>query len=164
MVKIQVTDINDNRPVFHPREYNVSLPESPSISPQSAIVAVHASDRDAGRFGAVVYRIVSGNDANIFRLDRLTGEVTVLRPNLLSSRTQRLHRLNVSATDGGGLRALQDAEVYVMVIDATQRPPIFDKARYNCYAKEDARVGTKVGAVLATSSDSGKLFGWMDGV
>lgn len=158
MVQIQVTDINDNRPVFYPREYNVSLPDgAPSISPQSPVVAVIASDRDAGRFGAIVYRIVSGNDANIFRLDRLTGEVTVLRPNLLNSRTQRWHRLNVSATDGGGLRALQDAEVYVSVVDATmQRPPMFEKARYSCYAKEDARLGSKVGAVLATSSDSGE--------
>lgn len=154
MVKIQVTDINDNRPIFYPHEYNVSLREMPSISPNSPVIAVFATDRDSGRFGELSYRIVSGNEANIFRLDRYSGEIFIVRPVMLSS--QRTHRLDVSAEDGGGLRTLQDAEVYISVIDGTYLPPIFDKPRYNCFVKEDARLGTKVGTVLATSGDSGK--------
>lgn len=157
MVKIQVTDINDNRPIFYPREYNVSLREAPTISSATPVIAVVATDLDAGRFGAVSYRIGAGNEAGIFRIDRLSGEIFISRPNMLSSRTQPMHKLNVSASDGGGLRTLQDAEVYISIIDATHRPPIFEKSRYNYYVKEDVQQGMVVGSVLATSSDSGKF-------
>lgn len=157
MVKIQVTDINDNRPIFYPREYNVSLREAPTISSATPVIAVVATDLDAGRFGAVSYRIGAGNEAGIFRIDRLSGEIFISRPNLLSSRVQPMHKLNVSASDGGGLRTLQDAEVYISIIDATHRPPIFEKSRYNYYVKEDVQQGMVVGSVLATSSDSGKF-------
>lgn len=157
MVKIQVTDVNDNRPIFYPREYNVSLRESSTASLSSTpVVAVVASDLDSGRFGAVAYRIVAGNEASIFRIDRTTGEIFINKPNLLSSRSQPHHKLNVSATDGGGLRSTQDAEVYISVIDSTQRPPIFEKSRYSYHVKEDVARGTVIGSVLATSSDSGK--------
>lgn len=158
MVKIQVTDVNDNRPIFYPREYNVSLREAPAISSSMPVIAVVATDLDSGRFGAVSYRIVAGNEAGIFRVDRLSGEIFISRPNMLSSRTQPLHKLNVSASDGAGLKTSQDAEVYISIIDATHRPPIFEKSRYNYYVKEDVHQGTVVGSVLATSSDSGTFF------
>ena len=156
MVKIQVTDVNDNRPIFYPREYNVSLREAPTISSTIPVIAVAATDLDSGRFGAVTYKISGGNDAGIFRIDRQSGEIFISRPNMLSSRTQPLHRLNVSASDGAGLKSIQDAEVYLSIIDATHRPPIFEKSRYNYYVKEDVHQGTVVGSVLASSSDSGK--------
>lgn len=155
MVKIQLTDINDNRPIFYPREYNVSLRES--LPTSASVVAVVASDPDSGRFGTVTYRIVAGNEAGIFRIDRVTGEVFVTRPNLLSSRNQPYHRLNISAIDGGGLRTALDAEIFISIIDSSQRPPIFDKTRYNFSIKEDAKKNTIVGSVSATSSNSGEL-------
>ncbi|XP_055546785.1 protein dachsous [Wyeomyia smithii] len=157
MVKIQLTDVNDNRPTFYPREYNVSLRESmPTNSLLSTpVVVVVATDSDSGSFGTISYRIVAGNEAGIFRMDRLTGEIFVARPNMLSSRSQPYHRLNISASDGGGLRSTHDAEVFISVIDATQRPPIFDKPRYTYYVKEDVKKNTVVGTVSATSSNSG---------
>lgn len=79
------------------------------------------------------------------------------RPNLLSSRNQPYH-LNVSAIDGGGLRTALDAEIFISIIDSSQRPPIFDKTRYNFGIKEDAKKNTIVGSVSATSSNSGEFF------
>ncbi|XP_030383915.1 protein dachsous [Scaptodrosophila lebanonensis] len=155
MIKIQLTDVNDNRPVFYPREYNVSLRESASAQASATpIVSVVATDPDAGRFGLVSYRIVAGNEAGIFRIDRASGEIFINRPNMLSVRTQPIHMLNISATDGGGLRSSSDAIVFLSIIDATQRPPIFEKSRYNYYVKEDVPRGTVVGTVIATSSDT----------
>lgn len=156
MIKIQVTDVNDNRPIFYPREYNVSLRETATTgSSSTSVVSVVATDLDSGRFGSVSYRIVSGNEAGIFRIDRITGEIFINKPNMLSSRTQPNHKLNISASDGGGLRSSQDAEVFISVIDSMQRPPIFEKSRYSYSVKEDVARGTVVGSVLATSSDSG---------
>ncbi|XP_067622961.1 protein dachsous [Eurosta solidaginis] len=154
-IKIQLTDINDNHPVFYPREYNVSLRETASASASTTpIVAVVATDADSGRFGAVSYRIVAGNEASIFRIDRANGEIFINRANMLSVRTQPMHVLNISASDGGGLRSTTDALVFLSIIDATQRPPIFEKPRYSYHVKEDVPHGTVVGSVMATSSDA----------
>lgn len=68
MVKIQLTDVNDNKPVFYPREYNVSLRDGgASSSVTSPVVVVAATDPDSGRYGAVTYRIVAGNEVGLFR-------------------------------------------------------------------------------------------------
>lgn len=150
MVKIQVNDINDNRPIFYPREYNVSLRETETTTSMS-IGSVVATDLDSGRFGAVTYRIASGNEAGIFRIDRTTGEIFINKPNMLSSRQQPNHKLNISASDGGGLKSLDDAEVHVNIINAQQRPPMFDKSRYSFAVKENATHGTIVGSVSASS-------------
>lgn len=157
IVKIQITDFNDNAPIFYPSEYNVSIREASAGLPSTAIVSVVASDLDSDRFGAVSYRIVGGNEAAIFRIDRVSGEIFVSKPNMLSSRTQPNYKLNISATDGGGLRSSQDAIVYINVIDSMHRPPIFEKSRYTYSVKEDVARGTVIGSVLATSSDSGKI-------
>lgn len=157
MVKIQVTDVNDNRPTFYPREYNVSLREGgASSSATTPLVVVAATDPDSGRYGSVVYRIVTGNDAGLFRIDKNSGEIFVSRPNLLSTRSQPFHHLNISASDGGGLKSIADAEVFISVIDSAQRPPIFEQTRYTYSIREDAKRDTFVGSVKATVMDSGE--------
>ncbi|XP_055921654.1 protein dachsous [Eupeodes corollae] len=159
MVKIQLIDVNDNRPEFYPKEYNVSLRDTStgSMSDETPVVSVVATDPDSGRNGEVTYRIVAGNKDGIFRIDKMSGEVFVDRPNLLSMsmRSHPFHILNISATDGGGIKTSQDAVIYISIIDSTQRPPIFEKSRYNYFVKEDVARGTIVGSVMATSSDSG---------
>lgn len=158
MVKIQVTDVNDNRPTFYPREYNVSLREGgASSSATTPVVIVAATDPDSGRFGSVTYRIVAGNEAGLFRIDRNTGEIFVSRPSLLSTRSQPYHRLNISASDGGSMKSINDAEVFISVIDSAQRPPIFEHPRYSFSVKEDVRKDTIVGSVRASVKDSGQF-------
>lgn len=180
MVKIQLNDINDNRPVFYPQSYNVSIrdpstTQTTSNAISTPILTVIASDPDSERFGALTYRITSGNEAGLFRLERSTGELYISRPNMLTVRgtqhqqqlmlqqqqqqmkqKQSVHILNISASDGGGLRSQHDATVYVNIIDATQRPPIFEKLRYNFYVKEDVQRGTIVGNVQAVSLEAGE--------
>ncbi|XP_049763937.1 protein dachsous-like, partial [Schistocerca cancellata] len=160
MVKVQLTDVNDNVPTFYPRTYNVSLPEGGGgggggvgVSASQPVVAVVATDPDSGKFGAVSYRIVAGDAAGLFRVDRSTGEIFVTQPGRLVARSQ--HRINVSATDGGGLRAPHDAEVFLSVSDASQRPPIFQHPRYTFSVREDAPRHSVVGSVKASSSDVG---------
>lgn len=71
MIKVQVIDVNDNRPVFYPVEYNVSLPEGELIT--TAVVIVVATDNDSGIFGEISYEIITGNDLGMFQIDYNTG-------------------------------------------------------------------------------------------
>lgn len=151
IVKILVTDVNDNYPVFYPREYNVSLSENRNThSSTTPIVAVVATDNDSGKFGTVNYRIVSGNDGNVFRIDRNTGEIFVTQPNILSARSQNRYKLNVSAVDGAGLRSISDAEVFITVTDSSRGPLIFERTKYRFKIREDAKRSSVVGSVKAT--------------
>lgn len=145
MVKILVIDVNDNRPTFYPREYNVSLRERETVN--SPVIVVVATDRDAGKYGSVRYAIVAGNEESLFRVDAASGEIFLTRP---LTRAKLVHRLNVSATDGGGLRSSHDAEVLVTVIDSSHQPPVFDSNRYMFSAQEDAQRNTIVGTVSAS--------------
>lgn len=159
IVKILITDVNDNRPVFYPREYNVSLSEDRNSQSSSIpVVAVVATDSDSGKYGQVTYRIVSGNDGNLFRIDRNTGEIFVTQPNLISARSQSRHKLNISATDGAGLRSNFDAEVYLTVTNSAHGPPVFERSKYKFKIREDVKRSTVVGTVKATHRRSGKFF------
>lgn len=148
MVKIQLLDINDNVPAFTVKDYDVSLKEG-RISSSEPIVAVSASDADSGRFGAITYRIVNGNDNDVFRIDRSTGEIFVTKPALIQANGK--FDLEISATDGGGLAAPQGATVHVNVMPAGVGSALFDKPRYNFRVREDVRSGTIVGSIKATS-------------
>lgn len=155
MVKIQITDVNDNRPIFYPSEYNVSLREGgASSSATTPVVVVAATDPDSGRFGTVTYKIVAGNEAGLFRIDKNTGEIFITRPSLLSTRSQPYHHLNISASDGGNLKSIKDAEVFISVIDSAQRPPIFEHPKYTYAVSENVRRDTLVGNVKATVMDN----------
>ncbi|CAB3367491.1 Hypothetical predicted protein [Cloeon dipterum] len=153
VVKIQLTDVNDNRPTFYPREYNVSLREDRGTS-NAPVVVVAATDPDSGHYGTVHYELVAAEPDNdgLFRVDRKSGAIFVTRP---LSRAAPRHHLNVSASDGAGLRAAVDAEVFLSVVASGQQPPVFEKPRYSLNIREDASRSTVVGSVRATSSDPG---------
>ena len=51
LVWIRVLDVNDNFPVFHPTDYNISLREGEP--PSEPILAVSATDIDRGSNGEV---------------------------------------------------------------------------------------------------------------
>ncbi|XP_032666091.1 protein dachsous isoform X2 [Odontomachus brunneus] len=154
IVRIQVTDVNDNRPIFEPRKYNVTLRSDAMSGP---ILKLVATDLDAGDFGQVTYHISSGNEAAAFRIDRSTGELHVARPNLLS--LPMLHQLNVTATDSAGLKSIVDAEVKVTIASASQRIATCENPRYTITVKENIPQNTVVGGVKDTTTASSSSTG-----
>lgn len=152
IVRVQVTDVNDNRPIFEPRRYNVTLKTDNSI--QGAILRVVATDLDAGLFGQVAYRITSGNEAGVFQIDRNTGEMEVARPAFLSR--SPFHQLNVTATDAAGLKSMHDAEIRITASSPGHRIASCEKPRYTITVKETVPQNSVVGGVKDGAS-SGKF-------
>lgn len=154
---IQVTDVNDNRPIFKPQRYNVTL-RNDDVT-RSSILKLVATDLDVSVFGHVTYRINSGNEDEIFQIDRNTGELHVARPGLLSRLS--LHHINVTATDAAGLKGIIDAEVKVTVSTAEHRIATCEKPRYTVSVKENIPQNSVVSGVnsttTASSSSTGKL-------
>lgn len=157
VVKILLTDENDCRPIFYPKNYNVSLRESDVFEAvTNPLVKVVATDKDFGKFGTVVYRIVQGNEADIFRLDSNSGELFINKPKLITRHSHSYFHLNVTAIDGGNLRSIENAEIFISIIDSAQKPPIFEKARYSYQVKENAKYNTMVGSISATNNGDRK--------
>ncbi|XP_011702382.1 PREDICTED: protein dachsous [Wasmannia auropunctata] len=150
IVRIQVTDVNDNRPIFKPRRYNVTLRNDGAM--HNPILKLMATDLDAGIFGHIAYRISSGNEDGVFHIDRNTGELHVARPNLLSRLS--LYQINVTATDAAGLKSIVDAEVKITVSTAEHRIATCEKPRYVVSIKESMPQNTVVDGVKNTATPS----------
>ncbi|XP_029661885.1 cadherin-99C isoform X1 [Formica exsecta] len=80
MVKIQVLDVNDNKPEFIFPEasqklakgrYFAAIPRTAQFS--STVIQVKAHDKDNGKFGKLEYKILEGRGSDYFAIDGSTG-------------------------------------------------------------------------------------------
>nr|XP_009680681.1 PREDICTED: protocadherin-16 [Struthio camelus australis] len=144
-VKVFLEDVNDNRPVFYPLEYAVSI--STQSMPGTAVLRVTAHDKDDGLHGKVAYHIVLGNTPPLFSLNKDTGVISLSWS--LSGKANTLVQLVISARDGGGLQAQPNARVNISIVEGTVSPPVFEQAQYFFTVSEDMLPGASVGAVRA---------------
>ena len=147
IVRLIVTDVNDNRPVYYPVVYYRTLPMG--AKPQD-ILKVSATDVDLGHYGTVLYEIAAGNDDQVFSLNQTNGIIRTVK-DLTTAKT---YQLNLTAKDGGGLTVIDDATAHITVLDNRDHPPVFKYAVYNYSIYENVPRGTVVGSVFATTNDS----------
>ncbi|KAI2798748.1 Cadherin EGF LAG seven-pass G-type receptor 2 [Blomia tropicalis] len=156
-VIIRVQDLNDNAPVFEPRNYDAVIPET--AVPGTPVVTVAATDRDEN--SRLVFQITGGNVRNRFAIVSQNNQGHITVANLLDYKVEKSYILTVTATDPGGKMDL--ATVYINVTDAnTHRPVIQLKNGAGTYGSttttiaEDAPVGTTVMVVEASDDDVGE--------
>ena len=125
-VHINIADINDNTPAFIPPSLQVNVSESAPL--QQLVVTVFAQDEDAGSNGSVSYRLKSGNIGSVFELQASTGNLLVVKS--LDRETQPVYTLDVEASDSGQPPLSSDSLITVMVLDANDNTPQFEKAVY----------------------------------
>ncbi|XP_071780873.2 protocadherin-16-like [Centroberyx gerrardi] len=146
-VKVDLVDINDNRPAFYPVSYAVSL--STQSAPGTSVVRVMAYDPDRGENGRVTYRTVPGGASPYFTLNKDTGVISLSRS--LHGKVNSVIPMVISAQDGGGLVALVNAKVNISVVAGLVAPPVFEQTQYHFTVSEDVLRGTAVGIVQASS-------------
>ncbi|KAK2588635.1 hypothetical protein KPH14_006402 [Odynerus spinipes] len=80
MVKIQVIDVNDNKPEFiFPEDeqklrrgrYFAAIPRNAQFG--SSVIQVKAHDKDNGKYGKLEYKILEGRGSNYFAMDAFSG-------------------------------------------------------------------------------------------
>ncbi|NXJ86452.1 PCDG9 protein, partial [Trogon melanurus] len=116
---INVTDANDNAPVFTQERYRASVRED--AAPGSTVLNVSASDADAGKNARITYGF-GKMPAKVFQkfvLDTDTG--TIMLQEGLDFEDTRGYTLLVEARDGGGL--VGHCEVEVEVLDVNDNTP-----------------------------------------
>ena len=97
-VIINVTDVNDNPPVFQQPNYNFIVAEESNVG--LIIGMVSASDNDSGLNALLTYCIISAMpNGSFFRINNQTGEICTL--SSLDRKQYSRHLLEVVAVDQG---------------------------------------------------------------
>ncbi|XP_064636324.1 cadherin-related tumor suppressor-like [Lineus longissimus] len=150
-VYLNVTDINDNPPIFYPRNYFATVMENKPSG--TTVVQVTATDLDAGENGRILYSIVDGGEGK-FTISSSTGWLTTTAT--LNKQQKSKYTINLSAKDPGNLVAPAPAIVEVSVIDKLAVSPVFSQSSYVFLVDEDSddktpNIGTKIGKVTASN-------------
>ncbi|XP_061313176.1 protocadherin gamma-A2-like [Pezoporus flaviventris] len=149
---INVTDINDNAPVFAQERYRVSVRED--ALPGSTVVNVSASDADAGINARITYGFgkMPPKVLQKFMVDAESGRITL--QEALDFDDTRGYTLLVEARDGGGLVA--HCKVEVEVLDVNDNTPEITVLSVSSPVPEDAPAGTVVALLNVKDPDSGE--------
>ncbi|XP_066185643.1 protocadherin alpha-2-like [Sylvia atricapilla] len=155
-VELEVTDINDNAPIFPAARKNISIAELATL-PGSRFPLEGASDADIGANAQLSYTL---SPSEYFSLDLQKSNERNLIPELvltksLDRETIPVHRLMLTASDGGRPSLTGTMELVILVVDANDNAPQFNQSVYKVQLPENAAVGTLVGRVNATDPDLG---------
>ncbi|XP_044572327.1 neural-cadherin isoform X4 [Drosophila ananassae] len=153
---VEITDVNDNPPLFDRQKYVENVKQDASIG--TNILRVSASDEDADNNGAIVYSLTAPfnpNDLEYFEIQSESGWIVLKKP-LDGCYPRDRYRLRVSASDKGTPPSAADVDVELDVVDRNNKPPIWDKSIYGpIHIRENVTVGTVVTSVKASSGIEG---------
>jgi len=149
---INVTDANDNAPVFAQERYRVSLRED--APPGSVVLHVSASDGDEGTNARITYGFgeMSAKVLQKFAVNAENGTVTLREA--LDFEDTRGYTVLVEARDGGGLVA--HCKVELEVLDVNDNAPEVTLTSMSSPVSEDAPPGTVVALLKVRDRDSGE--------
>uniref|UniRef100_A0A8B9TAK2 Cadherin domain-containing protein n=1 Tax=Anas platyrhynchos TaxID=8839 RepID=A0A8B9TAK2_ANAPL len=155
-VEVEVTDINDNAPLFPAATKNLSIAELITM-PGSRFPLEGASDADIGANAQLSYTL---SPSEHFALDVKSSDENMKSLFLvltkgLDRESLAEHRLVLTAIDGGRPALTGTVELLVSVLDANDNAPQFNQSVYKVRLPENATEGTLVTQVGATDLDEG---------
>ncbi|XP_037658050.1 protocadherin gamma-B2 isoform X15 [Choloepus didactylus] len=151
-IRVQVTDANDNPPVFSQDVYRVSLRED--VPRGFSVLRMIATDRDEGVNAEITYSFqnVDENVENIFNLDKRTGEITT--KDDLDFETANSYSLSIEAKDPGDLAA--HCSIQVEILDENDCAPEVIVTSVFTPVPEDSPPGTVIALIKTRDRDSGE--------
>ncbi|XP_061209976.1 protocadherin alpha-2-like isoform X6 [Neopsephotus bourkii] len=155
-VELEVTDINDNAPVFPAARKNLSIAEFSTL-PGSRFPLEGASDADVGANAQVTYSLSPSEyfTVDIKSSDEHRKSLFLVLTKPLDRETMPIHRLVLTASDGGRPPLTGTVELVISVLDANDNAPQFNQSVYKVQLQESAAEGTLVARVNATDPDEG---------
>uniref|UniRef100_A0A663ENM9 Cadherin domain-containing protein n=1 Tax=Aquila chrysaetos chrysaetos TaxID=223781 RepID=A0A663ENM9_AQUCH len=155
-VELEVTDINDNAPLFPAARKNLSLAEFTTL-PGSRFPLEGASDADVGANAQLSYTL---SPSEYFTLDVKSSDenrksLFLVLAKSLDRETMAEHRLVLTAIDGGRPSLTGTMELVISVLDVNDNAPQFNQSVYKVLLPEDTLEGTLVSRVRATDADLG---------
>ncbi|XP_035981797.1 cadherin-5 [Fundulus heteroclitus] len=152
---VQVTDINDNCPVF-PRQYNGSITERT----KSVVASVKAFDADDPNThnGDLRYSLKREDETSaLFEIHPVTGVITS-KTNTLDRETKSQYMVVVIAKDMQGMATGCSAStlVPITITDANDNLASFTRREYEISVPENLNVNEKIGTLEVADRDEMK--------
>lgn len=153
LVRVNLTDINDNAPYFPNPPYVGSVEENKN--PGTSVMVLQAVDLDTG-VNAIIHYELEDNAGGKFKIDQDTGLVTTLE-TLEREGPENEFTIRVRATNRQAGAPLLSGTVTatIKVSDGNDQSPVFDPLVYKADVPEDALPGYLVTKVAATDKDVG---------
>uniref|UniRef100_A0A4W6E9L3 Cadherin domain-containing protein n=1 Tax=Lates calcarifer TaxID=8187 RepID=A0A4W6E9L3_LATCA len=154
-ITVEITDINDNAPIFQRGEMKFRISESASTG--AVFLLQQAIDLDVGVNGLQSY-LLKPTDNFILRLQNQADgskmvEMVLQKP--LDREKQAHLSLVLTAVDGGEPQLSGTVQVNVNVLDSNDNAPVFTQKMYKSIIRENSPFGTQVVIVSASDSDEG---------
>ncbi|XP_064481302.1 fat-like cadherin-related tumor suppressor homolog isoform X2 [Ornithodoros turicata] len=145
VVRVAVTDVNDNEPQFAVSEYRANIPANITVG--TTILKVRAFDKDQGLGGSLQYGIHESNGltniTSLFDITRDSGEIYVKA--LLSGKENNAYQFFVKVSDHGKPKALENvAPVTVVVMHPNEVAPQMRLTNFDYFLRESDPIGTVV--------------------
>ncbi|XP_054841126.1 protocadherin alpha-3-like [Eublepharis macularius] len=154
-IEVEIKDINDNAPTFPQKEQKVLVSEL--RTPGSFFPLEGASDADIGPNSLLSYT-VSPNEHFALDVQSRHDESKLLGLLLKTSidrEVKAVHRLLLTATDGGKPELSGTAQLVIVVLDENDNAPAFNQSVYKVQMTEDVPSGSLVIKLNATDLDEG---------
>ncbi|CAN9511186.1 unnamed protein product [Ophioblennius macclurei] len=149
-VNINLTDVNDNAPMFSHDLYSAVVSEDATIG--ESVVQLVAEDVDSHLNGAILYSIVSGDRDNQFFIDPLSGVIKVNKQ--LDRETVPSYSLAIRALDSGIPPMSSTVMVNIDISDINDNPPTFSPANLTTVIQENKPIGTSILQLSVIDQDS----------
>ncbi|KAL8194376.1 UNVERIFIED_CONTAM: hypothetical protein K2H54_016398 [Gekko kuhli] len=162
-IRVLISDINDNSPVFEKSKYEMQVWEN--NIPGLLMGSVHAVDLDEEQNAKVTYSLVPGNAsgapaASYISINSETGNLYVLRS--LDYEQIKEFQVAVRASDGGTPPLSLEVVVRVVILDENDNAPFFlyplqnSTSPCNELVPKSVEAGYLVAKVVAVDGDSGQ--------
>ena len=148
-VFVNISDTNDNDPVFTKAVYFASVDENTLNG--TSVTQVSAKDIDSGLNGAVRYSLGIHQREIPFAIHPDSGIVTTSGP--IDYELHSSYLVKVLATDGGG--RVSTSDLNISVVDVNDNFPVIGPTSYNVTVYENLTIGGAIATVLAKDNDSG---------
>uniref|UniRef100_A0A673KZJ3 Cadherin domain-containing protein n=2 Tax=Sinocyclocheilus rhinocerous TaxID=307959 RepID=A0A673KZJ3_9TELE len=154
-VTVEITDINDNSPIFKRNERRFEISESAVVG--SKFMLEKAIDADIGANDLQSYFLQPTDHFNLKLHGQSDGskKVEMILQKPLDREKQENMSLILTAIDGGEPPKSGTVQIYVTVLDINDNAPVFTKPIYRAIITENSQSGTPLVTVRASDSDKG---------
>lgn len=152
---LDITDINDNSPVFAAEEIKLDLVESTVLGRRFPLESAH--DPDLGTNSVREYRLSSNDNFALEMSTHVNGNAypELVLKKALDREVQAEHVLKINGIDGGNPVRSGTASIHIRVLDANDNVPVFSQRVYKVSVPENSAPGTLIATLNATDLDEG---------
>ncbi|MEQ2276440.1 hypothetical protein XENORESO_020064, partial [Xenotaenia resolanae] len=154
-IMVEVSDINDNSPVFTKEMIKFEISESAAM--ESRFMLPSAEDADVGSNGLQKYTLSTSDVFSLKQHSSPDGRkyAELVLQKSLDRESEPKISLKLIAADGGTPPRSGTVNIDITVLDVNDNPPIFNQSLYRTAVSENALRGTYITTINATDADFG---------